>query len=132
MKESFFAGCSKMPRRKAPEIMRNEAYLDVRREKETVWLTQKQMSVLFGTERSVITKHLRNLFGSGELDRDSVSAFFAHTAADGKTYQVQYYNLDSIISVGYRVNSKRGTVMHLLCDRSQPSRPRPVTAASKD
>ena len=105
--------------------------LDVRLEKETVWLTQKQMSVLFGTERSVITKHLRNIFASGELDRDSVSAFFAHTAADEKTYQVQYYNLDAIISVGYRVNSKRGIVMHLLCDRNQPSRPRPVTAASK-
>jgi hypothetical protein len=83
--------------------------LDVRLEKETVWLTQKQMSVLLGTERSVITKHLRNIFSSAELDRDSVSAFFAHTASDAKTYQVQYYNLDAIISVGYRVNSKRGT-----------------------
>ena len=91
--------------------------LDVRLEKETVWLTQKQMSVLFGTERSVITKHLRNIFASGELDRDSVSAFFAHTAADGKTYQVQYYNLDSIISVGYRVNSKRGTQFRIWATR---------------
>ena len=83
--------------------------LDVRLEKESVWLTQKQMSVLFATERSVITKHLRNIFSSGELERNSVSAFFAHTAPDGKTYQVEYYNLDVIISVGYRVNSKRGT-----------------------
>jgi hypothetical protein len=91
--------------------------LDVRLEKETVWPTQKQMSVLFGTERSVITKHLRNIFASGELDGDSVSAFFAHTAADGKTYQVQYYNLDSIISVGYRVNSKWGTQFRILATR---------------
>ena len=83
--------------------------LDVHLEKESVWLTQKQMSALFTTERSVITKHLRNIFSTGELERNSVSAFFAHTAPDGKTYQVQYYNLDAIISVGYRVNSKRGT-----------------------
>jgi death-on-curing family protein len=83
--------------------------LDVHLEKESVWLTQKQMSVLFDTERSVITKHLRNIFSSGELERNSVSAFFAHTAPDEKTYQVQYYNLDTIISIGYRVNSKRGT-----------------------
>lgn len=83
--------------------------LDVRLERETIWLTQKQMAKLFDTERSVITKHLRNIFGSGELDKDSVCAFFAHTAEDGKTYRTQFYNLDAIISVGYRVNSKRGT-----------------------
>ncbi|WP_297059907.1 hypothetical protein [Thermosynechococcus sp. M3746_W2019_013] len=79
--------------------------LDVRLEQETVWLTQKQMAQLFQTERSVITKHLRNIFASGELKRESVCAIFAHTAEDGKTYQTQYYNLDAIISVGYRVNS---------------------------
>ncbi len=83
--------------------------LDVRLEHETLWLSQKQMSELFTTERSVITKHLRNIFQTGELDRDSVCAFFAHTAADGKTYQVEFYNLDAILSVGYRVNSRRGT-----------------------
>lgn len=83
--------------------------LDVRLERETIWLNQKQMAELFATERSVITKHLRNIFRSGELDRESVCAFFAHTASDGKTYQVAYYNLDAIISVGYRVNSQRGT-----------------------
>lgn len=83
--------------------------LDVRLEQETIWLTQKQMAQLFQTERSVITKHLRNIFNTKELDKNSVCAFFAHTAADGKTYQTQYYNLDAIISVGYRVNSKRGT-----------------------
>ncbi|MBP7274606.1 MAG: virulence RhuM family protein [Kiritimatiellae bacterium] len=85
------------------------ASLDVRLERETIWLTQKQLSELFKTERSVITKHLRNIFQSGELKRDSVGAFFAHTATDGKTYKVEHFNLDAIISVGYRVNSKRGT-----------------------
>ncbi len=83
--------------------------LDVRLERDTIWLTQKQMAKLFDTERSVITKHLRNIFHSGELDKDSVCACFAHTAEDGKTYRTQFYNLDAIISVGYRVNSRRGT-----------------------
>lgn len=86
-----------------------KAALDVRLDRETVWLTQDQMADLFGRERSVITKHLRNVFKEGELEEASVCAKFAHTAADGKTYQVQSYNLDVIISVGYRVKSKRGT-----------------------
>ncbi|MCX6344605.1 MAG: virulence protein RhuM/Fic/DOC family protein [Armatimonadetes bacterium] len=83
--------------------------LDVRLENETVWLTQQQIGELFSTERSVVTKHIQNILKAEELDRDSVCAKFAHTAADGKTYQTQYYNLDMILSVGYRVNSKRGT-----------------------
>lgn len=83
--------------------------VDVRLEQETIWLTQKQMSALFETERSVITKHLRNIFKNGELDKNGVCAFFAQTAEDGKTYRTQYYNLDAILSVGYRVNSRRGT-----------------------
>jgi len=83
--------------------------LEVHLEKDTVWLTQDQMADLFGRERSVITKHLRNAFKESELEEASVRAKFAHTAADGKTYQVQCYNLDVIISVGYRVKSKRGT-----------------------
>jgi hypothetical protein len=83
--------------------------LEVQLDKETVWLTQDQMAELFGRERSVITKHLRNVFKEGELEEAAVRAKFAHTAADGKTYQVQYYNLDVIISVGYRVKSRRGT-----------------------
>ncbi len=83
--------------------------IEVHLEKETVWLNQDQMAELFGRERSVITKHLRNVFKEGELEESSVRAKFAHTAADGKSYQVQYYNLDVIISVGYRVKSKRGT-----------------------
>lgn len=81
----------------------------VRLEGNNLWLTQEQIADLFQRERSVITKHLRNIFKEGELVAKSVCANFAHTAADGKTYQVDFYNLDAIISVGYRVNSKRGT-----------------------
>ncbi|PWW45973.1 virulence RhuM family protein [Melaminivora alkalimesophila] len=83
--------------------------LAVRLQGDTVWLSQEQMTLLFGRERSVITKHLRNVFAEGELERDSVCAKFAHTAADGKTYQVEHYSLDAIISVGYRVKSVQGT-----------------------
>jgi prophage maintenance system killer protein len=85
-----------------------QAQLEVALEQETVWLSQAQMCELFGRERSVITKHIRNVFNEGELERDSVCANFAHTAADGKSYQVDYFNLDVIISVGYRVKSQRG------------------------
>ena len=73
---------------------------------ETVWATQKAMATLFDVDRRVITKHLKNIFGSGELIADQVCAKFAHTAEDGKTYNTMFYNLDAIISVGYRVNSK--------------------------
>ncbi len=86
-----------------------ETRLDVRLSGETLWLTQAQIAELFQKERSVVTKHLRNIFAQGELERPAVCAFFAHTAADGKTYQVEYFNLDAILSVGYRVNSRRGT-----------------------
>ncbi|MCP5337246.1 MAG: virulence protein RhuM/Fic/DOC family protein [Pseudomonadales bacterium] len=86
-----------------------EAQVDVRLDHETVWLTQLQMAELFGRERSVVTKHIRNAFQEGELDPEAVCAKFAHTAADGKTYQVDHYNLDVIISVGYRVKSVAGT-----------------------
>ncbi len=90
------------------EAADGQIQLNVSLDKETVWLTQEQMCELFGRERSVITKHINNLFREGELIRDSVCAKFAHTAADGKTYQTQVYNLDVIISVGYRVKSTRG------------------------
>jgi hypothetical protein len=83
--------------------------LQVRLDAETVWLTQAQLSELFQRERSVITKHIRNIFEEGELEERAVCAHFARTAADGKTYQTVYYNLDVIISVGYRVKSQRGT-----------------------
>jgi len=82
--------------------------VEVRLDHETVWLTQKHMADLFDTERSVITKHIGNIFKTRELHRNSVCAKFAHTASDGKIYKTQYYNLDMIISVGYRVNSKQG------------------------
>lgn len=82
--------------------------LEVALEQETVWLSQAQMCELFGRERSVVTKHIRNVFREGELDKNSVCAKYAHTAPDGKTYQIEYYNLDVIISVGYRVKSLRG------------------------
>jgi hypothetical protein len=78
-------------------------------ENETVWLTQAQMADLFQRERSVITKHIRNVFEEGELVEEAVCANYARTAADGKTYQTAAYNLDVIISVGYRVKSLRGT-----------------------
>ena len=76
---------------------------------DTVWLSIDQMAELFQRDKSVIGKHVRNIFSEGELDKNSVWANFAHTASDGKTYQVDYYNLDVIISVGYRVKSLRGT-----------------------
>lgn len=76
---------------------------------ETIWLTQQKIADLFGVERSVVTKHLRNIFQSNELSEISVSAKFAHTASDGKNYLTQFYNLDAIISVGYRVNSIQAT-----------------------
>ena len=72
---------------------------------ENIWLTQKKMADLFNVDRTVITKHLKNIFEEGELNENSVSAKYAHTAEDGKIYQTKYYNLDAIISVGYRVNS---------------------------
>ena len=75
----------------------------------TVWLSLDQMAELFGRDRSVIGKHVRTIFNEGELQKESVWAKFAYTASDGKTYQVDYYNLDVIISVGYRVKSVQGT-----------------------
>lgn len=83
--------------------------IETRMENETVWLTINQMAELFGVDKSGISRHMKNVYESGELDKNSVVAIFATTASDGKTYQVEYYNLDAIISVGYRVNSVRGT-----------------------
>ena len=83
--------------------------VDVRFDGETTWLTLDQMADLFERNKSTISRHIKNIFEEGELERNSVVANFATTAADGKTYQVDYYNLDVIISVGYRVKSLRGT-----------------------
>lgn len=86
-----------------------EVRVDVFVNEETVWLTQKAIANLFGVDRTVITKHLKNIFDSAELEENSVCAKIAHTAEDGKSYQTKFYNLDVIISVGYRVNSKQAT-----------------------
>ena len=86
-----------------------QAAMDVHLKDETVWLTLNQMAELLDRDKSVISRHLGNVFKTGELAREAVVAKNATTASDGKTYQVDYYNLDAIISVGYRVNSKRGT-----------------------
>ena len=83
--------------------------LDVRMDEDTVWLSLDQMAALFDRDKSTVSRHIKNVFEEGELSRESVVAKFATTAADGKTYQVDYYNLDVIISVGYRVKSLRGT-----------------------
>ena len=83
--------------------------IQVNLKNETVWLSIDQMAELFQRDRSVIGKHVRNIFKEGELVKDSVWAKFAYTAADGKVYDVDFYNLDVIISVGYRVKSIRGT-----------------------
>ncbi|MDF1498551.1 MAG: virulence protein RhuM/Fic/DOC family protein [Patescibacteria group bacterium] len=94
-----------------------EVVLEVNLREETVWLTQAQIALLFDAERSVITKHLRNIFKDGELNENSVCAKIAHTATDGKIYKTQFYNLDMIISVGYRVNSKRATQFRIWATR---------------
>jgi len=83
--------------------------IPVKIKKESVWLNQEQIAVLFGTQRPAITKHLKNIFAGGELNQNSVSSILEHTAKDGKVYKTNFYNLDAIISVGYRVNSKRAT-----------------------
>lgn len=86
-----------------------ETQIEVRFEHDTVWLNLNQIALLFGRDKSVISRHLSAVFKDNELDRQSVVAKNATTALDGKTYQVDFYNLDAILSVGYRVNSKQGT-----------------------
>jgi len=86
-----------------------EMQIEVQFEQEMVWLNRHQMSILFGRDIKTIGKHVNNVFKEGELSKKSVVANFATTATDGKSYQVAYYNLDVIISVGYRVKSKQGT-----------------------
>lgn len=85
------------------------AIVEVLYKDETMWLTQKTMAKLFDVNRPAITKHLRNIFDEGELDEDSVCSKMEHTARDGKTYKTNFYDLDAIIAVGYRVNSKKAT-----------------------
>ena len=99
------------------KVHEGEVIFKVDAGKETIWTSQEQLSKLFGVDRTVIGRHLRNIFRDGELDEDSVCAIFAHTASDGKTYQVKMYNLDAIISVGYRVNSKKATDFRIWATR---------------
>ncbi len=87
----------------------NQSIVNVRFEGETVWLNRHQLSELFDRDIKTIGKHINNIFSEDELEEHSVVAKFATTANDGKMYQVEHYNLDVIISVGYRVKSKRGT-----------------------
>ena len=88
----------------------NSIQLEVIMENETVWLTQAQIAELFGTKRPAITKHLNNIYKSGELKEMSTCSILEHMGNDDKQrYQTKYYNLDAILSVGYRVNSKKGT-----------------------
>ncbi|MCQ2050387.1 MAG: virulence RhuM family protein, partial [Candidatus Saccharibacteria bacterium] len=88
-----------------------ELHLDVRLENETVWLTQAQIAELFGTKRPAITKHLKNIYASQELDEHSTCSVLEHMGnASQQVYETKYYNLDAILSVGYRVNSKNATL----------------------
>jgi hypothetical protein len=84
-----------------------ETRIEVKFERDTVWLNLNQMAQLYGRDKSVISRHLTNIAKEGELDIEAVVAKNATTASDGKTYNVEYYNLDAILSVGYRVNSKQ-------------------------
>lgn len=85
-------------------------HLEVRMANESVWLTQMQIAMLFGVGQPAISKHLNNIFRSGELDENSVYSILEYTATDGKVYKTKFYNLDAILSVGYRVNSINATM----------------------
>ncbi len=91
------------------KVQEKDKGIQVRYENETLWMTQKAMAELFDVGRPTITKHLNNIFKENELDKNAVCSIWEHTAEDGKKYQTEFYNLDAIISVGYRVNSKRAT-----------------------
>ena len=86
-----------------------KTHIDVKMQNETIWLTQIQIAQLFDVKRPAISKHLKNIFESGELEEKSVVSILETTASDGKLYKTNYYNLDAIISVGYRVNSSKAT-----------------------
>ena len=91
------------------DTLEGEVVFDIDKDKETIWATQEEMAKIFDVDRTVIGRHLRNVFRDGELEEERVCAKNAHTASDGKTYLTKFYNLDAIISVGYRVNSKKAT-----------------------
>lgn len=91
------------------KVQEKDKGIQVRYDKETLWMTQKAIAELFDVQRPAITKHLTNIFKEQELDKSAVCSKMEHTAEDGKNYKTDYYNLDAIISVGYRVNSLRAT-----------------------
>ena len=96
----------------------DEAFkLEVHLKDETVWLTQAQIAELFGVRQPAISKHLKNIFDSGELIESSVHSILELTAADGKNYKTKFYNLDAILSVGYRVNSRNATLFRQFANR---------------
>ena len=103
-----FKGCNM--KNKIVLFENEDVKLEVNVKDETVWLTQLQMAELFGKDRKTITRHIQNIYKDKELDEKQVCSFFEHTANDGKSYKTQFYNLDMIISVGYRVKSKQGIV----------------------
>ncbi len=91
------------------KVQEKDKGIQVRYDKETLWMTQKAIAELFDVQRPAITKHLTNIFKEQELDKSAVCSKMEHTTEDGKNYKTDYYNLDAIISVGYRVNSLRAT-----------------------
>ena len=91
--------------------------IEVKLEKETVWLTQRQIAILFGVNRPAVTKHLKNIFECGELEYESVCSILEQTATDGKTYRTAFYNLDAVLSVGYRTNSKNAVAFRRWASR---------------
>lgn len=95
----------------------NTLEIEVRMENDTVWLTQAQIAELFGVKQPAISKHLKNIFTSGELMMNSVHSILEYTASDGKIYQTSFYNLDAILSVGYRVNSKNATQFRIWANK---------------
>jgi len=95
----------------------NSTQLEVRIENETVWLTQNQIAELFGVKQPAISKHLKNIFLSEELIENSVHSILEYTASDGKKYKTAFYNLDAILSIGYRVNSKNATQFRIWANR---------------
>lgn len=114
---------SKLPKSSSSQILLytsadGEAKIEVKMENETVWLSQAQMSQLFQTDRTSVAKHIKNIFETKELDQTTTCAKFAQHLSDGRTYNVMCYNLDVIISVGYRVNSLRGTQFRIWATRN--------------
>ena len=100
---------------------KGQIVFNVDENEQTIWATQAQIAELFGVQRAAITRHLGNIFNTGELDKASVCSILEHTASDGKNYKTMYYNLDAIISVGYRVNSKKATDFRIWATRTLKS-----------